>query len=392
VREQLRENPVAKRARQSNYHRALRAFFHIGTFGRFLAVYLAIDLLAVGTELLSARFAPDWLPSWSSSGSTDTKALILNVSSYFITAQGGALGMISIALALVTIIAQRENSSTDVQLYYYESLSFEIVASCVALLAVLCAQLLWPFQFLLHRLGGGTELQIFKLLLLGVHTAWLIVNLAAVAHFVATTFRFVQQSAREDLRERFTVNLVMPRAMTRRLREQMYYLAGAEMLSANSSDDEDRRSRREPSVSMGMDLGSNHGAAEIVGDFTKPVVLFDVRVTLVRWVARRWARRCETANAVEMNWKGRRGRADKPLWIFDWLSRIWRSRGARSNEMESSGWRDMDRPTLIFTPDLDQTLRGKVAWCRRNGGVPLKPVERFILRRAFRFQRQRDAE
>ena len=73
--------------------------------------------------------------------------------------------------------------------YYHESLSFETVASCMALLAVLCVQLLWPLQFVLHRLSLGTDLQVFKLSLLGLHLAWLLLNLSAVAFFIITTFR-----------------------------------------------------------------------------------------------------------------------------------------------------------------------------------------------------------
>lgn len=152
--------------------------------------------------------------------------MLLNVSSYLLGAQVGVLGVLSLALALVTLIAQRESSSTDVKVYYHESLAFEIVASCVALMAVLCAQLLWPAQFLLHRLGFGTELLVFKFGLLGIHIGWLLLNLVGLAHFIATTFGFVQQSAREALRERYTVNIVQGREMTSRLRHQLYWLGG----------------------------------------------------------------------------------------------------------------------------------------------------------------------
>jgi hypothetical protein len=76
--------------------------------------------------------SPDWIPPWTASGpapAPDVKSIMLNVAGYLITAQVGVLGVITLALALVTLIAQRESASTDVKLYYHESLSFEIVAS-----------------------------------------------------------------------------------------------------------------------------------------------------------------------------------------------------------------------------------------------------------------------
>lgn len=354
VRQQLRENPVARRMRLPILDRVLRSFFGIGTFRRFVTIYLVIDLLMVAAEFMVAWLAPALLPTWTASGppGPDIKAIILNVSSYLIGAQVGVLGVISIALALVTIIAERESSSTDVQLYYEESLAFEIVASCVALLAVLCAQLLWPLQFTLHKLGGGTELQVFKLVLLGFHTGWLLLNFAALAYFVTTTFRFVQQSAREELRERYTVNVVQPAAMTERLREQLYRLAGSEMLK---DDDEDDREGR-PSVSLGFDFGER-GEVEIEANFKCPKALHDVRMVWVFWVVRRWAARCEGA--------------------------------AKKAPPPRSGLDPM-RPGLIFTPNIDQAMRGKVGWCRRNGGVPLTSLERAVLRHAFRFRRHHD--
>jgi hypothetical protein len=137
VREQFRGNPTARRVRYSWAHRAFRRFFSIGTFGKFVGLYLVANLTFVVTEAISALLVPGWLPDWTASGAPnpDIKSLVLNVSSYLVSTQVGMLGVISLALALVTLIAQRERSSTDVQVYYHESLSFELVASCVALRA-----------------------------------------------------------------------------------------------------------------------------------------------------------------------------------------------------------------------------------------------------------------
>ncbi len=358
VHKQLRETPVARRVHCGIAHRALRRFFGSGTFGRFVSLYLVVNVTFVMSEALIAWYMPSWLPQWSASGSppaTDVKVLILNVSSYLLGAQVGSLGVISLSLALVTIIAQREGSSTDVQVYYHESMSFELVASCVALAAVLCLQLLWPLQFLLHLAGLGTSLQIFKLGLLGLHLAWLLVNLAAVANFIATTFRFVQQSARETLRERYTANVVLPRNLEQRLREQLYGLATK---GFSGGDDEDG-SRGRPSFTFGFDYGEPR-TVEVETTFERPMALHDVRMTWVHWVFKRWSSRCADATAQQ-------------------LAPSLRSLGHQG-------------PLIWFTPHIDQPLRGKVAWCRRRGGVPLTGFEKFVLRRAFRFRSSHDED
>jgi hypothetical protein len=267
VREQLRDNPAARRARYAISYRVLRWFLSARTFGRFIALYLVIDLVFVETEALTAWLLPGWLSNWTIPGSgsaAEVETLLQNISSYLISTQVGLIGVISLALALVTLIAQREGSSTDVQVYYHESLSFELVASCMALLTILCLQLLWPMQFLLYRLGFGTNLQVFKFGLLTVHLGWLLLNLSAVAYFITTTFRFVQQSAREMLRERYTANVVMPRNMTQRLRQQLYGFAGATLLGGGEDDNE----RREPKATFGIDFGEPQ-AVEVKTTFAR---------------------------------------------------------------------------------------------------------------------------
>lgn len=355
VREQLRENPAAHRVRYGFAHRLLRRLFGFGTFWRFISAYMIINVTVVAAEAISVWLVPDWLPSWSATGqspATDLKALMLNVSGYLLGAQIGLLGVISLSLALVTLIAQREESSTDVQVYYHESFSFELVASCVALAAILCTQLLWPLQFLLHRFGFGTELQVFKLGLLTLHLVWLMVNLAAVAYFISTTFRFVQQSTREMLRERYTANVVLPRDLTQRLREQLYGL-GIELLG---SDNEDTGT---PTVTFGGDFGAPR-IVEIATTFKRPTVLHDVRMIWVRWVLQRWSARSVQA--------------------------------APQRSTSTSFGLGFQGPLIWFTPHIGETYRGSVSWCQRRGGLPLTPFEKFLLRRAFVFRSSCDEE
>lgn len=357
VREQLRENPVARRVRHGPTNRLMRRLFGFGTFGGFIGSYVVVNASFVVAEALFAWLVPNYLPQWSTFGeqsAAELSSLIMNISSYLLGAQISLLGVISLALALVTLIAQREGSSTDVQVYYHESFSFELVASCVALAAVLCVQLLWPAQVLLQLTGLGGGIEIFKLGLLGVHLVWLLINLAAVAFFIATTFRFVQQSTRELLRERYTANVVLPRDLTERLRHQLYASASQELLGPVDPNGRDEQ----PSVMFGFELGEPRNV-EIQTHFGRPKALLDVRMTWVRWVLRRWSKRC----------------------LDDAL------------EQPASGIAGLGRqaPIIWFSPHIDQALTGQVAWCRRRGGVPLTALERFVLRHAFVFRRPRDA-
>jgi hypothetical protein len=313
-----------------------------------------IDLVFIIAEAVGPWAAPHWLPAWTASAppGPDIKTLLLNVSSYLITAQVGLLSVVSLALALVTLVSQREGSATDVQLYYHESLSFEIVASCMALLAILCVQLVWPLQFVLHRFSLGTELQVFKLGLLGLHLAWLLLNLSAVAYFIITTFRFVQQSARERLRERYTANIILPREMTARLRQQLYSIASNELMGPHGETDDSR-----PNVTFGFDFGEPD-AIEIARTFSHPTALHDVRMLWVRWVARRWIARS--------------------------------AYGAKKKGLRTVAGLGTRTPLLWFTPHIDDPMHGECGWCRRRGGVPLTKLEKFVLRGAFRFRRTSD--
>lgn len=338
VRRQLASNPVSRRARYPAGHRLLRSLMGV-PFRLFLARYLIVDLAVLNIEAWSRIIAPD-AAAMSAARAAHIVDVVKTVPSYLLGAQIGLLGMISLALALVTLIAQRDDATTDVKVYYHESMFFGITASGIALAAVLSIQFLWPLQTALHWLGGGSDSPVFKLSLVVAHTAWFVVNLWAVAHFVSVTFRFVQRSARESLRERYTANVVVPRQLTDRLRQQVYSAAGG------------RAEPGMPSAYFGFSFGTG-SEIEVETDFAPNTMLVDVHMAVVRWVLGRWMKRC-SAEPVPAGPAARSG------------------------------------PRILFTPALDRSMRGRVAWCRRNGGVPLTPFERWALRWAFRFKERRD--
>ncbi len=353
VRTHLRENAVARRARYSLPLRGLRAFLRTRSLGFYVLVYLALALSVTALEYAVERGVIALPPIVIRWGERLDLASLGDIAGTLISAQVGALGVISLAIGLVTIIAQRDDARTDVQVYYHESLAFEAFSSSIALLAILSVQVIWPLHIALYGLGEGQAAYVSKAPLVAVHLVWLSINLCALFHFVVTTFQFVQQSARERMRERYIANQVLRREMTTRLRPQLYRTAGKGM--ALGVDSGEKR-KGKPFVSFGQEFGAPE-EVEIEATFARPMMLVDVRMLWVRWVTRRWAARCGHAQA------------DKPA---------------------KSGLAAMG-PLLSFPLNLDVGVHGRTPWCIRRGGVPLTPLERFILRRAFRFVRKSDA-
>ncbi len=157
IKAHLRDNRVIRRARYSFFQRAARFLIAGRSLPTFLAAYALLDLVLVGAEIVFNLHFPQALPGWTA---PEIKSLLKDIASYLIAAQVGILGIVSVAIGIVTLISQRDDRSstnTDVRLYYTELLAYEVVLSGAALLIVLCAQLLWPAQFLAHRahLGGN---------------------------------------------------------------------------------------------------------------------------------------------------------------------------------------------------------------------------------------------
>jgi hypothetical protein len=224
VRRHLNKNPAIRSARYALALRALRYFLADRAFGWFLGLYVTIDVLLLLCQALFSTFLPSFWEDWMWSGA-DPTGLLKDATGFFITAQVGALGIVSIAVGLVTLIAQRQDSSTDVRIYYHESLAQEVVASSIVLLTILCVQIFWPGQFIARAVGYSAPISSFETILTLVHVTWLGLNLWALAHFVSLSLKFVQLSERENIRETYTANWVVPNDITSRLQRQFYLMA-----------------------------------------------------------------------------------------------------------------------------------------------------------------------
>ena len=158
MRELAWHNPTLRQSRYSIPRRLVRAAIVNSSIGQLLGLYAIALSLALVCEWVINRYAVSLLPGYY--GDTP-RGFLKDVGSYLIAAQIGLLAIVSVAIAVVTLLSQRDDSSsvnTDIRLYYVESYSYELAVSGVALLVVLTLQLFWLLQHVLHAigLGGGT--------------------------------------------------------------------------------------------------------------------------------------------------------------------------------------------------------------------------------------------
>ena len=80
----------------------------------------------------------------------------------------------------------------------------------MALLLVLCVQIFWPLDYAIRASGHDQAELVVKLVLTGLHLLWLAINIGAFAQFFAMSLRFVEPKARENMREQYTANVIVP--------------------------------------------------------------------------------------------------------------------------------------------------------------------------------------
>jgi hypothetical protein len=197
------ENSAMRRARYSLPQRVVRKVLSGNGFAWFVGVYVAYTLLVAVLGVAATSYVPHLLPTWKPDEIKEINGFIKDATSYLLSVQVGLLAVVSIAVGLVTLIAQRDDgssTSTDVQLYYNGALAYEMVASSVALLLDLCVQIFWPLDHAMHTLARDQAAPIVKIVLTGVHLSWLAINIGAFAQFVAMSLRFVEPKARKHAR------------------------------------------------------------------------------------------------------------------------------------------------------------------------------------------------
>ncbi len=339
-----RRNPELRRARYSWLKRLLRSLLGSRTVGAMVALYLGLALLLAAGQAAVAFWRPGWLRT---AGPDDLEAL-RDIGSYLLGGQLTVLGVVSVAVSIVTLLAQRTEGAsarTETRLYYVEALAYELVTSGISLSLMLAVQLFWPLQAALARLGLGGDGVAAQTVLTIVHAIWLMGNLGLFFHFMMTTLRFVEPNARAGLRERYSANAVIPSDLKRRLTYVLYLQLDQSILG-------DPRTNPGPSLSMAHSRASYPDAqTEITRTFRRPTTLVDV-----------WERPLAMA-------------------VKSWSARV-RTTPAQPRPFEAEpGWRN--RLVISLYPGGVQQGSGDLVL--RVGATPLTSWERFLIRLSLRF-------
>lgn len=353
--ELARNNKTLRRVRSRFIRRLLIRFISGVRISRILATYLALVAVCLAAEWWLGKHMPDTLPSW---GTVDLAGFVKDVDSYLIAGQIGILGIVSVAIAVVTLLSQRNDgasATTDVRLYYSESLAYEAVTSGVALALVLCIQLFWPGQFGLHYFQRHVEkltllegrAQTFELALTTVHALWMVLNLLLFYRFIVTTLRFVEPDARKRMRDRFTADTALPDDLSKRLLQALYLTAPQSLIGKEALE-------AGPAVHFG--LGAyflERATTEIETRFRTPSLLVDVRMRPLGIALRSWHRRVRITQSAE----------DRP-----------------------SVGRKMWKGEINVPVSLASECDGATAWVLREGPVALSWWERWLIKWSFVFR------
>jgi hypothetical protein len=333
VNDLARRNKTLRRVRSGLFRRSLIGVVRGIRLSELFAFYVTLDVLCVAAEWCVTAKMRRLLPDW---GTFDLPQFLKDVDSYLIAGQVGILGIVAVAVGIVT---------SDVRLYYSESLAYEVVTSGVALLIVLCVQLFWPLQFALRLMQGRAQNPTFELMLTVLHALWMVANVLLFYQFMRTTLSFVEPGARIRMRDRYTADTALPRDIAKRLLQAFYmgapqFLVGKEALSEG------------PSIQFGFGrYFVAQAATEIETRFGKPSRLADVRMRLLGVALRGWHRRVRQATKVAK---------PSPLGAPKWDGE------------------------LIIPISFDSYLDGPTAWVLREGEVALSWWERQLVKRSFR--------
>ena len=339
-------NPALRRYGYGREMRWLRALIARRTVWGWFANYVFILVLLLAAEWLGTRFFPSWLASFTEGSEGD---FLRDAAGFFITAQVGLLAVLSVAVSVVTLLSEKDDdpSNTQARFYYTASFANEFATSGIALLIVVIIQLFWPLQQIIHQVPGFVREAMLKYLVTAAHAIWLTLNCALFLHFLKTTFDFLVEENRAELRKRYVASEIIPHDVGRRLLA-LYYMAVPDQILGASEV------KAGPLIRFGLDLdGLGDAETELTYRFRQPNRLGDI------WML--------------------------PLGIAlrSWFSRTRQLQGKADRRLGDDQWNG----ELAVPHEFRQVMDGRIKFLLRAGGAPVTRLERVLLWISFRFAR-----
>lgn len=216
-----RRNPAAVANRYSFLHRVARHAYSKVRAGPLLIGYillaLAIEAGVVANDFYCRSFgALVPLPSFLKS-SQELIVGLRDISGFLIASQIGLLGVIAIAVALVTLLGDRNETRMHTRAYFSQTMVRSIAESTGALLVVLTIQVFWPLDVLRKELFAGPEVVTGPVSLSAIQAVWGAVNLGATTYFVVLSLAYANPDERQRHVMRFQTNVSHPRELARRI-------------------------------------------------------------------------------------------------------------------------------------------------------------------------------
>ena len=266
------------------------------------------------------------------------KETIADANAAALTIQATIIALIfPVVVGLVTLLMRRGAGSInpDIQVYYYESLAYNIAASSLALVIVLSINVFFPPDGYINILAKKeNNIVVFQAGLSALHLFWLIINIIGLWHFLKTSMDFVQPEKRRIIRQQFAANKAVPIEMAENLKIHIYQNA-AEYLARYANIPKDKIKFEE-----GRFISAR---SEVVINIPSTKMLTDVKMEIFILCINRWLK--------------------------------------RANKNENSDG------LLIFPISMTYPhISGAVTLCSFTGETQLKPVERFLIERAFVFK------
>jgi hypothetical protein len=311
-----------------------------------LSVVICLGVYAF-VFVASRYIEPGWLGLRAPLKVQDYYRDFANVSSGIVAAQATLVALVfPLAIALVALFFEaRTPTSGRLSVFFHETAAVPIGCSSLLLCGVTAAQLPGYAQFPLRTTAALTILNLL----------WFLLNVAALTFFLLKAFQYVRPETRKIHLYRFAINVAWREELRRlmaftHLMNANHFGHLPKTVSPNSIDNDDGENaidvRAKPEVRVSSIFGAE-GPGESIFLPTESV-LVDVNLPLLAVVAHQWLVDADNAHS------------DLPV---------------RSAQ-----------PTLTFLPLINESYAGEVRLVTWTA-TPLSRLQRYLVRRAYRFRR-----